>query len=92
MRILSHALNGYGGFCSRPCVHILTRVARVNNLALLMHIASASHIGKGAAASRYCINSAAMASTIPWHVTYKSGADACGTEACDGRIPCVLHM
>ena len=73
-------------------MRILTRVARINNLASLMRIASVSHIGKGAAASRYCIDFAAMASTIPWHVTYKSGADACGTEVCDGRIPRALHM
>ena len=37
------------------CVRILTCVARVNNLFLRMRIASASHIGEEAAASRYCI-------------------------------------
>ena len=73
---LSRAKCIWGGFCSRRCVRILTRVARVNNLALRMRIA----------ASGYCIDFAAMAS-IPWHLTYKSSADACSTEACDGRIP-----
>ena len=51
-----------GDFCSGRCVRILIRVARVNNLALHMHIASASHIGKEAAASKYCIDFAAMVS------------------------------
>ena len=41
---------------------------------------------KEAASSRYCIDFATMAS-MSWHVTYKSDADACGTEASDGRIP-----
>ena len=39
-----------GDFCSGRCVRIRTRVAHVNNLALHMRIASASHISKEAAA------------------------------------------